>query len=160
MMEQLYSAYLDTLDGISQDLDKLAGLCRKQSDTVRHDDLIALNEVMKQEQVLGLSLRGREQKRQKQAIQLGLDGSRLSALPQLVPKSLLPKAQASVEHLRRSYDGYQNAAQVARHTLEINLHEIDKILIAQGVDPAQAAAGYAPDVAAEPPTNMKTDFRA
>lgn len=160
MMEELYSAYLTTLDGLSEDMDKLADLCRKQSGAVRRDDLMALNDVMKQEQVLGLSLRGREQKRVKQALQLGLDGSRLSTLPQIVPKSLLGRAQKTVERLRRSYEGYQNASQVARHTLEINLHEIDKILAAQGIDPAQATAGYAPDVSAEPPTNMKTDFRA
>lgn len=158
MMEELYSAYLSTLDGLSAELDKLADLCRKQSDAVRRDDLMGLNEVMKQEQVLGLSLRGREQKRQKLSLQLGLDGSRLSALPQRVPRNLLPRAQETVERLRRSYEGYQTAAQVARHTLEINLHEIEKILAAQGVDPAQSGA-YAADAAA-PPTNMKTDFRA
>lgn len=160
MMQELFSAYLTTLDGVSSDLDHLADLCRAQSDAVRKDDLNHLNEVMKQQQVVGLSLRGREQKRQKQALQLGLDGSRLSTLPQSVPKELLPRAQETVEHLRRSYENYSNAAQAARTTLEINLHEINKILTAHGVDPAQAAS-YAPDAsAAQPPSNMKTDFRA
>lgn len=158
MMEELYSAYLTTLDGLSADLDKLAELCRKQSDAVRRDDLMGLNEVMKQEQVVGLSLRGREQKRQKLSLELGLDGSRLSALPQRVPERLLLGAQETVERLRRSYEGYQTAAQVARHTLEINLHEIEKILAAQGVDAGQSGA-YAGE-GAVPPTNMKTDFRA
>lgn len=159
MMEELYSAYLATLDGLSADMDKLADLCREQSAAVQQDDLVRLDDVMKREQVVGLSLRGREQKRQKQALQLGLDGTRLSALPQSVPRSLLPRAQETVEHLKRSYGSYQNAAQVARHTLEINLHEIEKIIAAHGIDPAQGA-GPASDVPAGPPANMKTDFRA
>ena len=159
MMEELYSSYLDVLDGMSGDMDKLADLCREQCAAVRRDDLMGLDEVMKREQVVGLSLRGREQKRQKLALQLGLDGTRLSALSRMVPKSLLPRAQEVSEHLRRSYDSYQNAAQVARHTLEINLHEIDKILAAHGVDPARSA-GPAAEEPAQPPRNMKTDFRA
>ena len=159
MMEQLYSAYLDVLDGMSGDMDKLADLCREQCAAVRRDDLVGLDDVMKREQVVGLSLRGREQKRQKLSLQLGLDGTRLAALPRTVPKSLLPRAQESVERLRRSYDSYQNAAQVARHTLEINLHEIEKIIAAHGIDPARSA-GPAGDAPAGPPSNMKTDFRA
>lgn len=159
MMEELYSAYLTTLDGLSGDMDKLSDLCRAQSAAVRRDDLTKLNEVMKQQQVLGLSLRGREQRRQKQALQLGLDGTRLSMLTQKVPRSLLPRAQETVERLKRSYEEYQNAAQVARHTLEINLHEIEKIIAAQGVDPAQSG-GFRTGEPAQPPTNMKTDFRA
>lgn len=161
MMEQLYSSYLDVLDGLSRDMDKLADLCREQSAAVRRDDLMGLNDVMKQQQVVGLSLRGREQKRQKQALQLGLDGTRLSALTQKVPRSLLPRAQETVERLHRSYENYSNAAQVARTTLEVNLHEIDKILAAHGVDPAQSQSGsYAAPESTEPPTGMKTDFRA
>lgn len=159
MMEELYNNYLDLLDGISADMDKLADLCREQCTAVRGDDLIGLNDVMKREQVIGLSLRGQEQKRQKLSLQLGLEGTRLSALTGRVPKSLLPRAQESVERLRRSYDSYQNAAQVARHTLEINLHEIEKIIAAHGIDPAENA-GYAAEESVQPPTNMKTDFRA
>lgn len=159
MMEKLYSDYLNVLDGLSADLDKLADLCREQCAAVRRDDLMGLDEVMKREQVIGLSLRGREQKRQKLSLQLGLDGTRLSALSRNVPESLLPRTQESVERLRRSYDSYQNAAQVARHTLEINLHEIEKILAAHGVDPAQGAGLHA-EAPPEPPKNMKTDFRA
>lgn len=159
MMEELYSAYLSTLDGLSADMDQMAGLCREQCAAVRRDDLKGLDDIMKREQVVGLSLRGREQKRQKLALQLGLDGTRLSTLPQRVPKSLLPRTQETVERLRRSYESYQNAAEVARHTLEINLHEIEKIVAAHGIDLAQGA-GRTAETPVQPPKNMKTDFRA
>ncbi len=158
-MEERYSAYLTLLDELSADMEKLAELAREQCAVVRRDDLAALNDVMKREQVVGLSLRGKEQKRQKLALQLGLDGTRLSALPRMVPKPLLSRAQEAVERLRQSYSLYQEAAQVARTTLEINLHEIEKIIAAHGIDPAQSA-GYDPSAASEPPRNMKTDFRA
>lgn len=159
MMEEQFNSYLTVLDGMSGDLDKLADLCREQCAAVRRDDLIGLDGVMKREQVLGLSLRGREQKRQKLSLQLGLDGTRLASLPRQVPKTLQLRAQESAERLRRSYDAYQDAAQVARHTLEINLHEIEKIVAAHGIDLSQTA-GPTGEVPAQPPANMKTDFRA
>lgn len=159
MMQELYSAYLTTLDELSADLEKLTDLVREQCATVRRDDLVGLNEVMKREQVVGLSLRGKEQKRQKQALQLGLDGTRLSALPRAVPDSLVPRAQETAERLRKSYDGYRDAAGVARTILEVNLHEIEKILAAEGIDPARST-GFAADEPVQPPQNMKTDFRA
>lgn len=158
-MEDIHSAYLTLLDELSGDLESLAGLAREKTSAVRRDDLGALNDVMKREQALALSLRGREQKRQKLAAQLELEGTHLSALPHSVPKPLLPRAQETVERLRRSYDSYRNAAEVARHTLEINLHEIEKIIAAHGIDPAQSV-GYAAEAMAEPPKNLKTDFRA
>lgn len=158
-MEELYSAYLTILDELSAEMEKLAALAREQCAVVRRDDLSALNDVMKREQVVGLSVRGKEQKRQNLAVKLGLDSVRLSALPRNVPAPLVLRAQESVERLRRSYGLYQEAAQVARTTLEINLHEIDKIIAAYGVDPAQSA-GFRDAPPPEPPQNMKTDFRA
>lgn len=158
-MEELYSAYLTLLDELSADMEKLAALAREKCTVVRKDDLTALNDVMKREQVLGLSVRGKEQKRQKLSLQLGLDGTRLAALPRNVPAALVPRARETVEQLQRSYGLYQEAAQVARTTLEINLHEIEKILAAHGVDPAQSA-GLRDEAPMEPPKNMKTDFRA
>lgn len=159
MMEELHRAYLTLLDELSDDMEKLAGLAREQSAAVRRDDLAALNDVMKREQVVGLSVRGKEQKRQKLALQLGLDGTRLSALPRNVPKTLLPRAQETVERLRNSYSAYRDAAEAARTTLEVNLHEIEKILAASGIDPAQST-NFRQDAPAQPPQNMKTDFRA
>lgn len=159
MMDQLYCTYLTLLDELSGDMEKLAALAREKCTVVRHDDLAALNDVMKREQVVGLSVRGKEQKRQNLAVKLGLDSVRLSALPRNVPPELSLRAQETVETLRRSYSLYQEAAQVARTTLEINLHEIEKIIAAYGIDPAQSA-GFRDAPPPEPPKNMKTDFRA
>lgn len=157
-MNELYLSYLALLDGLSNDLEKLTALAREQSQAVRRDDLTALSDVMKREQVVALSLRGQEQKRQKLVTQLGLEGTLLAALPDRFPKELYPRAKDSADRLYRVYGVYRAAAEAARHTLEINLHEIEKVLKANGVDPAQGTGYQSPDL--QPPKNMKTDFRA
>ena len=48
---------------------------------------------------------------------------------------------------------------MARNTLELNLHQIDKFLERAGVDPKLAAQGYEA-LPTEPPQKMKTEFRA
>ena len=64
-----------------------------------------------------------------------------------------------VEALRQSYKIYRSCADMARTTLELNLHQIEKTITASGIDPVLGGAGYAAP-GAEPPKNMKTDFRA
>lgn len=157
-MEEHYASYLALLDDLRGSLDQLTGLARKKTEAVRRDDLMALDEVIKQEQALALSLRGLEQKRLKLLTRLGLDGVPLSGLAARYPAGLQPQATQTVNALKRSYESYRTAAQTARSTLELNLHELERIVAAQGGNAAQGA-GYTPP-AAQPPENMKTDFRA
>lgn len=157
-MDELYLAYLSLLDELSRDLDKLSALAQKKIDAVRRDDLMALDEVMKHEQAMSLSLRGQEQKRQKLTAQLGLEGVRLPGLASHFPDRLQPQAKESAERLHRSYGVYKTASEAARSTLEVNLHEIEKVIASHGGAPAPGV-GYAP-ANVEPPKNMKTDFRA
>ena len=50
---------------------------------------------------------------------------------------------------------------MARSILELNLHQIEKLVIAAGGDPKDldTSVGYIQPTV-EPPRNMKTDFRA
>ena len=140
-------------------LDRLSALARKKVDAVRRDDLMALDEVMKQEQAMTLNLRGLELKRLKLMGRLGLDGVPLDELEGRCPPELAGRARSAVDALRSSYTIYRSCADMARSLLELNLHQIEKVIAASGVDPAVAASGYeAPGV--EPPKQMKTDFRA
>lgn len=157
-MDDLYLSYLSLLDEVAAQLEQLAQLAGEKVGAVRRDDLMALDGVMKREQVCALSLRGLEQKRQKLSAQLELEGVRLAGLADRFPKALYPQAKETANNLHRSYGIYRAAAEAARTTLEVNLHEIEKIIAAHGVDPKQSA-GYAP-AQAEPPKHMKTDFRA
>ena len=158
-MDELHQSYLALLKELSGSLDQLSQLAQQKAEVVRQDDLMGLSEVLKQEQAMGLNLRGLELKRQKLVAQLGLDNVPLTALVQHYPEHLEDAARQTVEALRQSYAAYRSYADMARNVLELNLHQIEKVITAAGVDPATAAAGYeAPGV--EPPKNMKTDFRA
>ena len=158
-MEGQFRAYFSVLRELSGVLDRLTPLALQKAEAVRASDLTALDEVLKQEQALSLSLRGLELKRQKLAPQLGLDGSPLSALPERCPAELADEARKTAAALRKSYEVYRSYANLARNTLELNLHQIDKFLEGAGVDPKLAAQGYETPPT-EPPKKMKTDFRA
>ena len=155
-MENPHQAYLALLNELSSSLDQLSQLARQKTQAVQRDDLIGLDEALKQEQAMTLSLRGLEQKRLKAVSQLDLEGSSLSSLASRYPDAMQIQARQTAEKLLRSYQEYRCAAEVARNTLELNLHE--KIIAASGVDTA-GSPGYAAPVP-EPPKRMKTDFRA
>lgn len=157
-MEALYLSYLTLLEELSKTLDQLTELARQKRTSVLKDDLLALDQVLNQEQALSLSLRGTEQKRSKLLRELKLEQVPLSELYQHCPEHLRGRTKQTAERLRTSYDLYRNAAGAARSALEVGLHELDKIVTAMGGAPAESA-GYRPaDV--QPPPNMKTDFRA
>ena len=159
MDQTLCRSYLTLLRDLNKCLEQLSQLAQDKTGAVRQNDLLRLDEIMKQEQAMTLNLRGLEQKRLRLTAQLGLDGVPLTGLPARFPAALRPQASQDAERLYQSYQLYRSCAEVARNTLECNLHEIEKIIAASGIDPAQAGAGYtAPG--AEPPKNMKTDFRA
>ena len=155
--ENGYVDYLSLLDSLSHHLEQLADLARSKMEAVRHDDLMALDQVLKQEQALALAMRGLEQKRLKLLKELGWSDLPLRSLPEQVPSALRLRAKQAVEDLRRDYQVYQSAAEAARHTLECNLHEIEKVLSESGG--TAAGPGYGrQDV--EPPSAMRTDIRA
>ena len=161
-MSAPFQDYLKLLREVGSLLEKLAALDEQKAAAVKQDDLLALDEVLKQEQALGLSLRGMELRRQKLLPQLGLEGSTLSDLPSKCPPELELEARETMRSLQNSYKIYRSCADLARNILELNLHQIEKFVLAAGGDPKDldASVGYAAPRGAEPPRNMKTDFRA
>ena len=158
-MSAPFSDYLKLLREVGTLLEQLAVLAQQKADAVRQDDLLALDEVLKQEQALGLNLRGLELRRAKLVGQLGLEGTTLSALPAKCPPELAAETDQVVSDVQMSYRAYRSSANMVRTTLELNLHQIEKTITASGIDPVLGGAGYAAP-GAEPPKNMKTDFRA
>ena len=158
-MEEQFRAYLGVLRELSGVLDRLTPLALQKAEAARAGDLPAMDEVLKQEQALSLNLRGLELRRQKLASQLGLEGVPLSGLAERCPAVLADEARKTAAALRKSYEIYQSYSNLARSTLELNLHQIDKFLENSGVDPKLAAQGYETPPT-EPPQKMKTDFRA
>ena len=158
-MSQLHQSYLDLLAELSGSLDRLSQLARDKAAAIQADDLIALDEVLKQEQAMTLNLRGLELRRLKLVGQLGLEHVPMAGLEDHCPPELAPRARSVSETLRESYTADRSCADMARTLLELNLHQLEKVITAAGVDPAVAAAGYGPP-GVEPPKKMKTDFRA
>lgn len=158
-MENPHQAYLQLLENLSGVLERLSNLARQKADVVRRDNLTALNEVLKQEQAATLNLRGLEQKRMKLLAELGMEKVPLSGLADRFPAELRTQAKQTVETLRRNYEIYHSAAEVARNTLECNLHEVEKVIESLGIAPAEGT-GYAGDLPIAPPKQMRTDFRA
>ncbi len=158
MDQTMYLSYLTLLEELTGVLESLVDLTREKIQAVRSDDLLKMDQILKQEQALTLSVRGLEQKRARQLEKLGLGKTRLSELAEAYPKELQYRAKQTAERLRSQYDLYHDISKMARTTLECNLHEIEKILAGMGRDPKEGP-GYAPDNP-EPPRKMKTDFRA
>ena len=161
-MSAPFRDYLKLLRELSGLLMKLAALAEQKAAVVRQDDLLALDEVLKQEQAMGLNLRGLELRRQKLVPQLGLDGVKLGDLVSKCPPELEAEASDTVRELQDSYKVYRSYTDMARNTLELNLHQIEKLVIAAGGDPKDldTGMGYVSPSGPEPPRNMKTDFRA
>ena len=156
-MNNPFTEYLILLDHMREALCQLSELARQKTRAVQNNDLAALDEVLKQEQASALAFRGLEQKKTALLNSTGLNGVPLSSLAENYPPKMRLEAKQTVEKLQAQYQVYRSSSEVARTTLECNLHEIDKI-VGSAAD-AQDGAGYSPK---EPqlPKPMKTDFRA
>lgn len=139
-MDAAYQEYFRLLEQLGGKLEELAGIQREKTAAVRRDDLAAVNECMKQEQVISLSLRSMDQKRDRLLEQLGLQGVPLSGLASRCPLEYRPRARELAQWLRARYDVYHSAADVARTTLEMNLHQIEKIIADEADEPASPGA--------------------
>lgn len=143
--------YLKLMEGLSRTLEQLTKVEQDKNEAAARGDLPGVEECMKREQVISLSLRGCDQKRDAMLAQLGLQGVTLSQLEDHSPPELQLETKRTVEQLRRQYTLFQSASQVARDTLEINLRAIERLQAVQAGDAAEAE---------EQRRNHQTDFRA
>lgn len=159
MEEKQFRAYFQLLTTLAEQLEHLTDLTRLKAKAAQNDDLLALDEVLRQEQAAALNFRGLEQRRQKQTVELGIAELALSQLPECCPASLQPEAQGLVENLTARYRTYRSVAEDTRVILEKNLREVEQILEQAGVPSEESTPGYTAPPPETPP-NMKTDFRA
>jgi len=150
-MSSSHEALIRLFDELGGSLEQLAALAREKIDAVKKDDLLALDEVIKQEQAYALKFRSMDNKRSRLLKELGLERVPLHELAAHFPPELQLQVKKSAESLRDRFRIYQSAAEVSRHTLECNLHEIEKLIESAGRDPGLLGG--------DPPAPMKTDFR-
>ena len=153
MNETRFTTYLQLLHQLTHVLEELTAIEEKKTSAVCQDDLAGLMECMKQEQAQTLALRGLDRKREAALSEMGASDAPLSAIGTWAPAHLRLEAKRAAEDLRRQYELFRGAADVARDTLEINLHQVEKIL--EKMD-AEAVDGFEPEL----PSNMRTDFKA
>ena len=129
--------YLAHMESLGQRLDELTELERVKIRAVGSGDLEALDECMKKEQVISLSLRGMDQKRNRLMGELGITGVHLRNLVDHAPDELKWETKEAAEKLRQKYELFRSASSVARNTLECNLHAIEQAQKAQDAQPEE-----------------------
>jgi len=125
-MAATFQDFFQFLDQLADTLAKLTDITRAKTQAVRRDDLLKVNECMKQEQAYSLSLRNFDRKREKMLAELGLSAVPLLQFTDHCPEDLRLQAKKKVENLQNHFKIYQTAADAARTVLECNLHEIEK----------------------------------
>lgn len=158
MDEQVFQSYLQLLRELCGVLNTLTGIEQEKTRAVRNDDLAGLNECMKKEQALTMALRGYDRKRETALESLGLTGVPLSRLAARAPERHRTETRELAEELRLRYSQFRGAAEVARDTLECNLHQIEGFLQKLEADD-MGCAGYEGGDPRIPPS-LGTDFRA
>lgn len=158
-MDDCFQPYLSILESVCASLGQLTKLAQHKIEAVQDDDVMALNEVLNQEQALALALRGLEQKREKLLREMGCADVPLSQLAGRFPPPLQEEAGQKIQALVEQYQAYRNCADLARGKLEHGLREIERTLSGLGAAAPVEGPGYAPQDESPPPS-MKTDFRA
>ena len=118
---------------LQQELERLTQLQRQKIDAVRAHDLDVLNDCMKQEQVISLSLRGLEQKREKLLQALGLSGVSLLELDRHCQPEHRAAISQAAEGLRKQYQLLYSAQQAARTVVEKDLRAVNRELERRGL---------------------------
>lgn len=157
-MEDFLRPCLELLEAFRSQMEQLTDLAKLKAAVVQNDDLLALNEIMNQEQAIAMAFRGLEQKQQNLLSRLGAADLPLSGLVSCFPAGQQGEVRQAVEALQTQYHTYRLEADKARGILEGGIHEIEKILEGAGAV-STSGPGYRPPEAQTPPT-MKTDFRA
>ena len=106
-----WQEYLKLLSGLSRTLEQLTKVEQDKKTAASQGDLAGVEDCMKQEQVLSLSLRGYDQRRDKMLASLGLQGVPLNQLEDHSPPDLMLETRRTVEELRRQYTLFQAASQ-------------------------------------------------
>ena len=120
--------YLTFLQELCEELDTLTEVEQRKIAAIQAGDLETLESCMKQEQAAALSLRGREQHRQKMLQALGLEQISLRELPRHCPPEDKGRTAEITQQVLRSYQVLSSAQQAARTLMESNLRHIQKEL--------------------------------
>ena len=118
--------YLGLLESLTKTIEELTDIEQKKTGAVTKGDLDTVEACMKREQALSMALRGLEQKRSKMLSDFGLGDVPLRGLMDHCPAGTEKETKRISETLRRKYEMFRTASDVARDTLECHLRAIEK----------------------------------
>lgn len=153
-----YEQYLSFLEDLLRELNRLTEIGKEKLAAVQNHELDALNECIKQEQAVSLTLRGLEQKRVKLLAALGCENVPLSEMPRRCPEAYRGRTQELVDQLLRAEKILKSVQTPSRTIMERDLRAIRKELESRGV-----VQELDENYQAAPPTpgkGLRTDFRA
>lgn len=153
-----YREYLNLLSSLLREVERLNGVARKKREALQEHDLDILNECMKQEQAVSLTLRGLEQKREKILSALGYTGVALSEMPRRCPPEYQRETGELCEQLLRAYQVLMSTQTASRTMMEHDLRLIKKELENRGISP-DMDENYQQSPAMQP-SELRTDIRA
>ena len=151
MTQKSWQDYLKLMVNLTHTLESLSQVERDKNAAAVRGELAKVEECMKREQAVSMTLRGYDQKRDAMLAAMGLKGLTLRQMEDHSPEELRLETKAVVEELRRQYAIFQAASQAARTTLEVNLRAIEREQAIRAGDAAQAE---------EKRKIHQTDFRA
>ncbi|WP_028829245.1 flagellar export chaperone FlgN [Proteocatella sphenisci] len=92
------------------------------------NDILRLEELMKKEQAEILVLRGFERKQQEIQADMGCEGLTFKEIIEKAPESGRAELENVYSRLSDSLDLFQKTTQSVKQAIDINLHEIQKVL--------------------------------
>lgn len=128
MQFEAHEQYLQLLGEIETVISQLTEVERRKIEAVHKDDLLVVDECIRQEQAISLTMRSLESRRGKQLAELGLAGVKLSGLADSFPAELRQQAAGAAERLQNAYHDYTSISTAARNALERGLREIDRMM--------------------------------
>ena len=150
-----FSHCLALLEQLSQVFDQLETLEREKAAAVGAQDLERLDQCMKQEQAVSLTLRGVEQNRASLWKELCVQAVPLRELPGHFPPEERPEARRVVNRLLEQYQTLRSAQEPTRILMEHRIHLIEEELERRGVDPSADQPPAGPPRRGPTHTDMK-----
>ena len=153
-----YEEYLAFLEELLHEMNHLIEIVKQKLEAIQNHELDVLNECIKQEQAVSLTLRGLEQKRGKLLAAIGCEKVPLSEMPRRCPEEHRARMQELVNQLLTADKVYKSVQAPSRTIMERDLRSIRKELESRGVE-QELDDNYK----TAPPTRgkgLRTDFRA
>ncbi len=156
-MPAQYSDYIQLLLNLQKDIVSLVEILQRKIDATQAFDLDTINECIRKEQALSLSLRGLEQRRVSLLSELGYKDATMRQMPQLCPPQHKAETARVVEVVMKDYEVLASLQQRAKLMLERHLHEVEGALEQKGVLTG-AEEGYKSSPPPKP-KKMRTDLK-